>query len=112
MASHGSVGASVDGGDHRHHDRREEDEEAPEDERVDQPGAEPLEQLLLAEDDDRLVPGADRHVVEPLHGLAEPNEVGSAGVRGGRTVRRRDREDEGEREGGERGAHAGRCGCG
>ena len=45
----------VDRGDHRHHDRREEDEEAPEDERVHQPGYEPLQELALAEDDLGLV---------------------------------------------------------
>ena len=55
-----------DGADQRHHDRREEDEEAPEDERVDQARDEPLEQLLLAEHDDRLVAHALRHVVEAL----------------------------------------------
>ena len=68
--------ALVDGGDHRHHDRREEDEEAPEDERVDEAGAEPLQELLLPEHDDGLVAGADRDVVEPLHRLAEPDEPG------------------------------------
>ena len=41
----------VDRGDHRHHDRREEDEEAPEDERVHQPRHEALQELALAEDD-------------------------------------------------------------
>ena len=41
-------GVAVDRADHRDHDRGEEDEEAPEDRRVDQPGHEPLEQLPLA----------------------------------------------------------------
>ena len=59
-----------DRGDQRHHDRREEDEEAPEDEGVDQARAEPLEQLLLPEHDDRLVAHPLRDVVEPLHRLA------------------------------------------
>ena len=44
----------------RHHDRREEDDEAPEDERVDEAGDEALEELPLAEDDRRLVAHAAR----------------------------------------------------
>ena len=49
--SHGIVWPAVDDRDQRHHDRREEHEEAPEDERVHQPGHEPLQQLALAERD-------------------------------------------------------------
>jgi hypothetical protein len=64
----------VDGGDHRHHDRREEDEEAPEDERVHEAGHEPLQQLPLAEHDDRLVAEAARDVVRALDRLAGANE--------------------------------------
>ena len=82
-----------DGADQRHHDRREEDEEAPEDERVDQAGAEPLEQLLLPEHDDRLVAHALRDVVEPLHRLAEPDEPGEQ-ERAAAEQRARDAEDE------------------
>ena len=73
-----------DRADQRHHDRREEDEEAPEDERMDEPGAEPLEQLLLPEHDDGLVADPPRHVVEALHGLARAGRAGSASARGGR----------------------------
>ena len=49
--SHGSSAPPVDGGDHRHQDRRQQDDEAPEDERVHQPGHEPLQQLPLPEHD-------------------------------------------------------------
>ena len=62
------------GGDQRHHDRREEHQEAPEDDRVDQPRDEPLEQFPLPEHDHRLVANPPRHVVEPLRRLAQPNE--------------------------------------
>ena len=58
----------VDRGDHRHHDRREEHEEAPEDERVHQPGHEALQELPLAEHDLDLV-------------LHPPADVGRAVVR-------------------------------
>ena len=54
--------ALVDRGDHRHHDRREQNEEAPEDERVHQPRHEPLQQLALAEHDLDLVLDPPRHV--------------------------------------------------
>jgi len=64
----------VDRRDHRHHDRREEDEEAPEDERVHQPGDEALKELLLAEDDHRLVAGAPRHVARAVDRLARADE--------------------------------------
>ena len=62
--------------DQRHHDRREQDQEPPEDERVDQTGAEPLEQLLLSEHDDGLVADPLWHVVEPAHRLPHPHEAG------------------------------------
>ena len=93
-----------DGADQRHHDRREEDEEAPEDERVDEAGAEALEQLLLAEHDDRLVAHALRGVVEPLHRLAEPDEAGEQ-QRAAAEQRARDAEDDEEGDGGDGGAH-------
>ncbi len=73
--SHGSVALPVHRADHRDHDRGEEDEEAPEDRRVDQAGHEPLEQLPLAEHDHGLVLDALRHVVEALDRLAEPHEI-------------------------------------
>ena len=66
--------AAIDRADQRHHDRREQDEEAPEDERMDEPRDEALEQLPLAEHDDRLVSHSPRDVVEPLHRLSEPDE--------------------------------------
>ena len=43
--------APVDGGDHRHQDRRQQDEEPPEDEGVHQAGDEPAQQLPLPEHD-------------------------------------------------------------
>ena len=43
--------APIDRGDHRHQDRRQQDEEAPEDERVHQAGNEPLQQFPLREHD-------------------------------------------------------------
>ena len=52
----------VDRGDHRHQDRREEDEEAPEDERVHQPRHDALQQRALAEHVDRFVADARRRV--------------------------------------------------
>jgi hypothetical protein len=58
--------AAVDGADHRHHDRREEDEEAPEDQGVHEPGDEALEELALTQHDRRLVLHSQRHVVRPV----------------------------------------------
>ena len=99
------------GADERHHDRREEDEEAPEDEGVDQAGAEALEQLLLPEHDDRLVADALRHVVEPRHGLAEADELRQE-ERAPAEENAGDTEDEEEREGRDGGAHAAPSDCG
>ena len=64
----------VDRGDRRRHDRREEDEEAPEDERVHQPGDEPLQQLALAEHDHRLVADPLRHVAGTVDRPSLPDE--------------------------------------
>ena len=89
-----------DRADQRHHDRREEDEEAPEDEGVDEARAEPLEELLLPEHDDRLVAHALRHVVEALHGLAEPDELRQH-QRAAAEERPGDAEDDEEREAGD-----------
>ena len=107
--SHGQRLALRDGADQRHHDRREEDQEAPEDERVDQARAEALEELLLAEHDDGLVAHALRHVVEPLHRLPEPHEAGQQ-QRAATEERARDTEDDEEREGGDCRAHGARQG--
>ncbi len=67
----------VDRGDHRHEDRREEDEEAPEDERVHQPRHDALQQRALAEHVDRFVADARRRVagaVRRARGADEPRE--------------------------------------
>src|SRR6478672_8244060 len=63
----------VDGGDHRHQDRREEHEEPPEDERVRQPRYEPLQQLLLAEHDLDLVLHPARDVDRTVVRLRTPH---------------------------------------
>ena len=68
-------GLAVHRADHRHDDRGEEDEEAPEDRGVHQARAEPLEELALAEHDHRLVAGAARQVVEARRRLAHPHQV-------------------------------------
>ena len=72
----GEVRLAVDDVDQRDQDRREEDDEAPEDERVHEPGAEPLEELPLAEDDRRLVLDALREVVEALERSAHADRGG------------------------------------
>ena len=64
----------VDRGDHRRHDRREQHEEAPEDECVHQPRYEPLEQLALPEHDRRLVLHAARDVAPTVDGLTGEHE--------------------------------------
>jgi hypothetical protein len=64
----------VDGADHRDHDRREEDEEAPEDRRMDEARDDALKQLLLAEDDDGLVLHALGRIAEAVDRLAEPDQ--------------------------------------
>ena len=87
----------VDGADHRDHDRREEDEEAPEDGGVDEAGHEALKQLPLAEHDHGLVADALRHVVEALDRLAEPDERDEQ-LRAAVEERAADREERGERE--------------
>ena len=68
--------AAGDHGDHRHHDRGEEDEEAPEDERVHEAGDEPLQELPLAEHEHRPVAGTPRQVVETFDRLPHPDEPG------------------------------------
>jgi hypothetical protein len=87
----------VDGADHRDDDRREEHEEAPEDRGVDEARDEPLEELLLAEDDHGLVPHALGCVAEAVGRPAEPDDVdeqlGAAGEQ-----EAADGEQRGERE--------------
>ena len=67
------LGVRVDRRDHRHHDRREEDEKAPEDERVHQPRHEPRQQLPLTEDDLDLVPHPPRDVRRTVVRLRPPH---------------------------------------
>ena len=65
---------AVDRPDQRDQDRRQEDEKAPEDDRVQRAGDEALEQLPLAEHDLRLCAQALRQVVEALDRLAAADE--------------------------------------
>ena len=58
--------AVVDDADHRDQDRRQQHAEAPEDDCVHEPGAQPREQLALAEHDRRLVARAPAGVAAPL----------------------------------------------
>ena len=75
VAEPGQRGVAVDRADHRDQDRREEDEEAPEDRGVDQARDEPLEQLALAQHDLGLVAGALRQVAGAVGRLAHPHEA-------------------------------------
>src|ERR671914_233924 len=68
-------GVAVHRADHGDQDRGEENQEAPEDERVHQAGTEALEELALAQHDRRLVADAPGQVVEALARLAEPYQV-------------------------------------
>jgi hypothetical protein len=61
--------------DHRDDDRREEDDEAPEDRGVHQARHEPLEQLALPQHDLGLVADTPGRVPRAIHRLAEPDEV-------------------------------------
>jgi hypothetical protein len=83
--------------DQRHHDRRQEHEEAPEDERVDQAGDEPQEQLALSEHDDGLRLHPLRHLPGPLDRLAEAHEPREQ-ERAPREQRARDRDADEEGE--------------
>ena len=65
---------AIDDGGHRHEDRREEHEEAPEDERVHQAGNQPLQQLSLAEHDGRLVAYPDGDLGSAIRRLARADE--------------------------------------
>ena len=83
----------------RHEDRREEDEESPEDEGVHDAWPEPLEELPLSENDDRLVAHAGRNVRQPVGGLPradEPvEEEGTAREQPARDPHRRDERERG-----------------
>ena len=91
---------AIDDRDDRHEDRREENEEAPEDERVHEAGAEPLQELALPEHDRRLVPDPHRevrHAADRLARADEPRE--EEGAPGEERARDRDRDDERDRGG-------------
>jgi hypothetical protein len=60
--------APVDRGDHGHQDRRQQDQESPEDEGVHQAGDEALQQLSLAEDDLELRAGLARRLLAAVVG--------------------------------------------
>jgi hypothetical protein len=93
-------GVAVHRADHRDHDGGEEDEEAPEDRRVDQPGHEPLEQLALGEDDLGLVASAPREVAGAIDRLAHPHEADEqAGTAREQGAAHRERGREGKRSG-------------
>ena len=66
---------AVDGRDHRHDDRREEHEEAPEDRGMHRAGQQPLEQLALSEHDHRFVADPTWNVVVPLDRLRSTHEA-------------------------------------
>ena len=90
----------ADGFEHR----KEQYEESPEDEGVDEPRAQPLQELPLAQHDARLAPGAPPHVAAAVRGLPEADDaveqVGAAGEQAAR-----DCEGCQEETGGKRGAH-------
>ena len=98
--SQGKRRVAIDGRDHRHDDGREQHDEAPEDQRVHHPRAQPLQQLALADRDHRLLAHALRHVVEPGRGLAEahdPDEQpGAAGEDAAGHCQRRQQRDQGD----------------
>ena len=70
----GQGGASIDRADHRDQDRREQDEETPEDGRVHESRQQSLQELALTDHDRglRACPGA--HVVEPGGGLSRADQ--------------------------------------
>ena len=57
----------VNDADHRNQDRRQEDDEAPEDEGVPESGHKPLQELALTDDDRRLVADAAAGTVGAIH---------------------------------------------
>ena len=90
--------------DDRHEDRREEDDEAPEDERVHEPGNEALEELPLTEDDRGFVADAHREVgraADRLSRAHQPCEEERAARED--PAGNRDRDDERDRGGDARG---------
>jgi hypothetical protein len=65
----------IDRADHCDHDRREQDEEAPEDRGVHQPRQQALQQLALPHHDDRLLPCPGRDVSKTLCRLAHADQA-------------------------------------
>ena len=63
--------AAIDRAEERHHDRREQDDEAPEDEGVHDAGHQPLEKLPLPQDDRRLRLNATPDVPSAAGGLTQ-----------------------------------------
>jgi hypothetical protein len=88
---------AVDGGEERHHDGREQDEEAPEDERVHQARPEPLQELPLAQDDRRLGTRPPADVAGAARRLPEPHDAVEQ-VRAAEEEAACDGEHDGERE--------------
>ncbi len=96
-------GVAVEDRRDRHEDRREQDEEAPEDERVDQARHEPLQQLALAEHDHRLVAHPGGHVSDVRSaGLPSRTSRESSRARRANSARPRSRRER-DREGDARG---------
>jgi hypothetical protein len=98
---------TIDRPQQRHHDRRAEHEEAPEDEGVHQPGDEPLEELALPEHDDRFVPGPLGHLAGAIRRLAGADEAAQV-ERAPREHATGERHRGEEREGGD-GSHDGQA---
>jgi hypothetical protein len=95
---------AIDDADHRDHDRRQKDAEAPEDEGVDEARAEPLEQLALPEHVGQLVAHPPPRLAAARRGRAEPQQAdeerGAAGEQQPADRDRRGERDRGERRGG------------
>ena len=70
----GQGGASIDRANHRDQDRREQDEETPEDGRVHESRQQSLQELALTDHDRGLRPCPGGHVVEPGGGLSRADQ--------------------------------------
>ena len=75
MPEPGQRPVAIDRPEERHHDRREQDDEAPEDEGVHDAGDESLQKLPLAQDDRRLRLHATPDVPSAAGRLAQPDEA-------------------------------------
>ena len=96
---------TVDRTEEGQHDRREEDHEPPEDQRVHHARHEPLHELALAEDDRRLGADAAGDVAAAVDGLPHPHETEEQ-LRATHEQAARDRQEDAERERGEDRRHA------